>query len=89
MLDAYGDLEPPPEARVKQTIFDDVKLIHPNFDDTQLRTVIDQELERFGGIQALGSMSGWLQFTRSALGSNVIANMKNRRVQIVAHSQSL
>lgn len=89
MMDAYGEFDPPPEAQVKQTIFDDVKGVHPNYDDTQLRTVIDQEFERFGGIQALGSMAGWLVYTRMALGSQVIAKMENMRVHIVAHSQSL
>ena len=71
------------------TIYNDVNLTHPNFDDKELRTVIDEEFERFGGIQALGSMAAWLQFSRRALGMQVISKMKIRNVQLVAHSQSL
>lgn len=74
-----GDMPPPSERIVKQTIFDDVKGIHPEFDDALLYRTIDEEFVRFGGIAKLGSQAGWLMYTRAELGRIVLDAMTRQQ----------
>lgn len=79
MLDAMGDMQPPSERIVKQTIFDDMKDMHPEFDDALLYQTIDAEFVRFGGTENLGSRAGWLIHTRAELGMNVLEAMTRQQ----------
>jgi hypothetical protein len=74
MMDAYSYLDPPSRGEATETIFQDVTKEHPTFgaDAAHLRIVIDAEFDRFGD---LGSMSGWLTFSRSKIGAHVITKM--------------
>lgn len=60
---------------VFRTISQNVKNEKPDVDDARLSEVILSELERMGGLDALGSMSGWLMFSRKQLLKNVMANL--------------
>eukprot|EP00959_Pyramimonas_sp_CCMP1952_P133157 2783885-Pyramimonas_sp.AAC.2 len=73
MRDAYSSIDPPSEREAKEIVFRDVTTEHPTFDAAHLRIVIDTGFDRFG---ALGSMAGWLAFSRAKLGANVIKNME-------------
>lgn len=96
-----GDMPPPSERIVKQTIFDDMKDMHPEFDDALLYRTIDAEFVRFGGTENLGSQAGWLMHTRAELGRNVLEAMTRCEQQgsakkddanmdtTVAHSHSI
>jgi hypothetical protein len=85
MMDAYSYIDPPSESEAKEIVFQDVTTAHPTFDAAHLRIVIDAEFGRFG---ALGSMAGWLAFSRAKLGANVIQNM-SQVIDFVVHSQAM
>lgn len=85
MMDAYSYIDPPSEREAKEIVFQDVTKEHPTFDAAHLRIAINAEFERFG---ALGSMAGWLAFSRAKLGANVVNNM-TQVIDIVVHSQAM
>jgi hypothetical protein len=60
---------------VVKTISKDVKNEKPDVDDARLVRIIVSELNCMGGLDALGSMSAWLMFSRKELKKNVMATL--------------
>jgi hypothetical protein len=84
MMDAYSCIDPPSEREAQEFVFQDVIKDHPTFDAAHLRIVIAAEFERFG---PLGSMAGWLAFSRHKLGADVIGAMRRSVVDYAVYSQ--
>lgn len=70
---------PPTDDEIESILCTDVrKMFTDSVDDDMLRTIVHDQYVRFGGRDAIGSMSGWLMETRAVLGRNVIAALQKK-----------
>lgn len=78
MMESYSEREPPNNDEIERCLYNDVivALLEdrvPVPDETLVRSIVHDEFVKYGGREALGSLAGWLAFTRNEL-KRIIVN---------------
>ena len=82
MMEAMSSQYPPPKNVCKQILYDDIIKKYPDFNKELLKTIVEDEFKKFGGYEMLGSLSGWVVFSRKQLTNNIstIVDSYNKEV---------
>tara|TARA_B100001250_G_C19812214_1_gene796249 strand:+ start:3597 stop:3863 length:267 start_codon:yes stop_codon:yes gene_type:complete len=82
MLEHLSGFSCPDEMTIKSILLDDLVNAFGNTKSiTYYKSVIDKVFVQFGGINKIGSMSGWNQFARSELRNMCFIYINNEQNQ--------
>lgn len=91
MNDYYSNYSSPSEVEIKNTLFKEVQAKNPYCKKEDIMKCIDEAFEDFGGLKNMGSLSGWLMYSKKALLQMVNArlNSTTKDYDTSCNSQSL
>lgn len=67
MNDYYSECDPPSEVEIKKTLLHETKTKHPYCKENDIIQCVDRAFEDFGGMKNIGSLTGWLMFSKKEL----------------------
>lgn len=93
MNDYYSEMNPPSEVEIKRTLFEETKTkYHPSLNEDDIMQCVNKAFEDFGGMKNIGSLTGWLMYTKKELLQMISARLyckNNNALDTNLNSQAL
>lgn len=74
MNDYLSESLPPSETEIKKILFDEIKTNNKS-NDEEITLCINKAFEDFGGMDKIGSLTGWLMFSKKDLLQMTLARL--------------
>lgn len=75
MNEAMSEYPAPSASDIVKMFHEELKVCYPDYDPDKLKKIIFEELQKFGW-DNLGSLTGWLMYTRTILRDNIIRRLE-------------
>ena len=92
MNDYYSESLPPSESEIKNMLLNEMKKKNPNCKEADIVQCVNKAFEDFGGMKNIGSLTGWLMFSKKELLqiATALLNCKmNKTLYPNLHTQTL
>lgn len=93
MNDYYSEMNPPSEVEIKRILLDETKTkYHPSLSVDVIMHCVNKAFEDFGGMKNIGSLTGWLMFSKKELLQMISARLdckNNNTLDTNLNSQAL
>ena len=82
MNEHQSSMPPPSEVEIKKILLSDLKVKFPHHQEDRLLLSINQAFIDFGGMEKIGSLTGWYMFSKKDLLQMSIARLNEQSTLI-------
>lgn len=92
MNDYYSEMNSPSEVEIKKILLDEIRIKYSSLKDDDIIQCVNKTFEDYGGMKNIGSLTGWLMFSKKELLQMISARLdckNNNTLDTNLNSQAL